>query len=394
MVSGDKGRAMPRWRALPDELDPQVREFAEQLRRLVERSGLSIGAVADRTGYSKTSWERYLNGRLLPPRGATEALAEATGTNAGHLGTLWELAERAWSRAELRHDVTMEAVRVAEARAALGESGPPRQSAKAAEPSKAAEPAKASKPAKAAQAPGASPARERDPQATARTTTARTTALRSEGARQRNRPPERPRSARSSEVDVRDKAIPLDPDGRSRRPRRRTAVLFVIGAVGTCLVIVAAVLLLRDGPDGSKKTDLLPTPATPSGSIGTSGVPAGVKCTGGACTGKDPESMGCGGQRATSAGSATVGTAYLEIRYSKACAAAWARITQGAPGDTFRVSAATVTGSGRIQRGTDGHTTMVAVSAPGEARACAVLASGRRGCTAPHPAASEPVTEG
>ncbi|WAU84882.1 helix-turn-helix transcriptional regulator [Streptomyces sp. Qhu-G9] len=58
---------MPRWRALPDELDPQVKEFAGQLRRLVDRSGLSIAAVADRTGYSKASWERYLNGRLLAP---------------------------------------------------------------------------------------------------------------------------------------------------------------------------------------------------------------------------------------------------------------------------------------------------------------------------------------
>ncbi|MFD1273833.1 helix-turn-helix domain-containing protein [Streptomyces kaempferi] len=53
---------MPRWKALPDELDPQVKEFAVQLRRLVDRSGLGIAALADRTGYSRTSWERYLNG--------------------------------------------------------------------------------------------------------------------------------------------------------------------------------------------------------------------------------------------------------------------------------------------------------------------------------------------
>ncbi|MGO4427352.1 helix-turn-helix domain-containing protein, partial [Streptomyces sp. MCAF7] len=91
---------------------------------LVEHSELSLVAVADRTGYSKTSWERYLNGRLLPPQGAVVALAEATGTDVEHLSTLWELAERAWSRSELRHDVTMEAIRVAQARAALGETGP------------------------------------------------------------------------------------------------------------------------------------------------------------------------------------------------------------------------------------------------------------------------------
>lgn len=115
---------MPRWKALPDELDPEVREFAENLRRLVDRSGLSIAAVSDRTGYSKTSWERYLNGRILAPKGAVVALAEVTGTSTIHLTTLWELAERAWSRAEMRHDRTMEQIRISQARAALGDSGP------------------------------------------------------------------------------------------------------------------------------------------------------------------------------------------------------------------------------------------------------------------------------
>lgn len=123
---------MPRWRALPDELDPQVREFASQLRRLVDRSGLSIAALADRTGYSKTSWERYLNGRLLAPKGAIVALAEVTGTNPVHVTTMWELAERAWSRSEMRHDMTMEAIRISQARAALSEFGAPPASAKGA----------------------------------------------------------------------------------------------------------------------------------------------------------------------------------------------------------------------------------------------------------------------
>lgn len=129
-TGGNEGEAMPRWRALPDELDPQVREFASQLRRLVDRSGLNIAAVADRTGYSKTSWERYLNGRLLAPKGAIVALAEVTGTNPVHLTTMWELAERAWSRSEMRHDMTMEAIRISQARAALGEFGAPAVEAK------------------------------------------------------------------------------------------------------------------------------------------------------------------------------------------------------------------------------------------------------------------------
>lgn len=110
---------MPRWKALSDELDPQIREFAGQLRRLVDHRGLSIAAVADRTGYSKTSWERYLSGRLLAPRGAIVALAEATGTNQVHLTTMWELAERAWSRSEMGQDTAMEPIRISRARASL-----------------------------------------------------------------------------------------------------------------------------------------------------------------------------------------------------------------------------------------------------------------------------------
>jgi transcriptional regulator with XRE-family HTH domain len=116
---------MARWRALGEELDPQVREFTALLRRRIERSGVSIAALADATGYSRSSWERYLNGRQLPPKYAVVALAQVTDTEPEHLATMWELTERAWSRAEGRHDITIEAARVAEARAALGEFGPP-----------------------------------------------------------------------------------------------------------------------------------------------------------------------------------------------------------------------------------------------------------------------------
>ncbi|WP_405553390.1 XRE family transcriptional regulator [Streptomyces sp. NBC_01171] len=108
---------MARWKALPEELDPQIGEFTRQLRRLVDQRGLSVAALADRTGYSRTSWERYLNGRLLAPKGAVVALAEATGTDPVHVTTMRELAEHAWSRAETRHDRTTEQIRITHARA-------------------------------------------------------------------------------------------------------------------------------------------------------------------------------------------------------------------------------------------------------------------------------------
>ncbi|MGK5642581.1 DUF2690 domain-containing protein [Streptomyces sp. URMC 126] len=463
---------MPRWRALSDELDPQVREFVEQLRRIVERNGMSVGAVADRTGYSKTSWERYLNGRLLPPRGATEALAESTGTDVEHLLTIWELAERAWSRSELRHDVTMEGLRVEAARAALAEYAPPPapgrrgwtlRRARAAGPDAVGGGSADGVTGGADGARGAAEAAEsagvmETPKARQERSDADDgrggrggrdfggardgSGEQGAGGRRVARPsPDLP-SARAAGVDARAQAIPLtgssastdlsagpsagasapppedlsmtlDPaeapskrhprpsrgnDSRSGhdprlrtasrthphprpRPKRRAALLFTVGAVGALLMVVAAVLLLGYGPGGSGRKPVPSAAARDSGS--PAALPAGVKCAGGACTGKDPETMGCGGQRAKTAGATTVGGTYVEVRYSETCKAAWARMTQGGPGDTLRVSAASRTGEGRIERGTDGHSTMIAVAAPSEARACVVLSTGRQGCTVP-----------
>ncbi|MET8772375.1 helix-turn-helix transcriptional regulator, partial [Streptomyces sp. NPDC004658] len=118
---------MPRWSALPEDLDPQMREFTVQLRRLADRGGLSTAALADRTGYGKTSWERYLGGRLLAPKGAVIALAEATGTDPGPLTTLWERAERSWTRAESDDDHTLQAIGITESQAALGDLAVPRE---------------------------------------------------------------------------------------------------------------------------------------------------------------------------------------------------------------------------------------------------------------------------
>ncbi|MCX4847437.1 XRE family transcriptional regulator [Streptomyces sp. NBC_00893] len=72
-------------------------QLAEQLREIRERSGLGLAALAARTPYSKSSWERYLNGKKPVPRQAVEALCELTGTPPGRLLALWELADAEWS---------------------------------------------------------------------------------------------------------------------------------------------------------------------------------------------------------------------------------------------------------------------------------------------------------
>ncbi|MDX3061319.1 DUF2690 domain-containing protein [Streptomyces clavifer] len=340
---------MPRWKTLPEELDPQVREFAGQLRRLVDRSGLSPAAVADRTGYSRTSWERYLNGRLLAPKGAIVALAEVTGTHPNHLTTMWELAERAWSRSEMRHDMTMEAVRISQARVALGETGA------------TAAGGGSGRPGVAGVSTVAGPADE---------------------VRAGGRPPS---------VPVQRGTAPRGPQGRAPgTPRpdgpegagggRRTLTMFLVGVVGALLVIAAAVLLTDLGGNGGGKAV-----ASPSGGPGTGAreLPAGVGCSGASCTGRDPEAMGCGGQSADTVARATVGSTPVEVRYSRTCGAAWARITQAAPGDTVRISAGRSGQDGTVDADADAYTPMVAVRKASDAKACATLAAGATGCTGP-----------
>ncbi|MFI6401210.1 helix-turn-helix domain-containing protein [Streptomyces sp. NPDC050548] len=395
---------------MPDELDPQVKEFASQLRRLVDRSGLSVAAVADRTGYSKTSWDRYLNGRLLAPKGAIVALAEVTGTHPVHLTTMWELAERAWSRSEMRHDMTMEAMRISQARAALGEFGAPpanAQSGKA--PSGKAEGGKADggktarKGGSVTATPGvADPAGVSPtvpPQPAAPEPDVREGASQvgnswgvagyagpTSGPGQSGGAAVRPGAGRVPETPVPHGELPRaprpgPPDGLAGA--RRRLLMFGAGVVGVLVVIAAVFLFTRHG-GGDGKATATHTSASPSVSTNPD-LPAGVKCAGAGCTGKDAEAMGCttDAGAATTAKTATVGTTVVEVRYSKTCGAAWGRITAGVPGDSVRVSAGTVKESDSITAAGDNiaYTPMVAVTDAGEAKACVTLASGQKGCT-------------
>ncbi|MFJ8881831.1 helix-turn-helix domain-containing protein [Streptomyces sp. NPDC102402] len=67
------------------------------LRELRSGAGLSLAALAERTAYSKSSWERYLNGKSLPPRQAVRELCRLANEPDGRLLALWEIAESQWS---------------------------------------------------------------------------------------------------------------------------------------------------------------------------------------------------------------------------------------------------------------------------------------------------------
>ncbi|RPF35383.1 XRE family transcriptional regulator [Streptomyces sp. TLI_185] len=71
--------------------------LAAALRELRTRTGLSLAALAAKTAFSKSSWERYLNGRTLPPRTAVQELCRLAGEPDGRCLALWEIAESEWS---------------------------------------------------------------------------------------------------------------------------------------------------------------------------------------------------------------------------------------------------------------------------------------------------------
>ncbi|MFD5587651.1 DUF2690 domain-containing protein [Streptomyces sp. NPDC127063] len=400
---------MPRWKALPDELDPQIKEFTEQLRRLVDRSGLSIAALADRTGYSKTSWERYLGGRLLAPKGAIVALAEVTGTHPVHLTTLWELAERAWSRSEMRHDMTMEAIRISQARAALGDlagaeggdgggragrKGGSATATPVAGPSGVSPtvPPGAGPAASSSVPPGAGPASSSSvpPQPGASDADVRDRESRNSWGVAGYRGPS-PASGRpgagTPAAPLTDRgagrpavASPQGPPPPASGAGKRRLTMFLAGLVGV-LVMAAAVFFFTERGDGAKneggKASPSPTATAPVN------LPPGVKCSGASCTGKDAEAMGCSGNLVTTARTVTVGTTVVEVRYSKTCGAAWGRITGATQGDSVRISAGAAQQNGSITATGDtiAYTPMVAVKNAAEATACATLTSGRTGCT-------------
>ncbi|MEU7033985.1 DUF2690 domain-containing protein [Streptomyces sp. NPDC046237] len=325
---------MARGKAPPGELDPRVGEFVSQLRRLVDRSGLSVAAVADRTGHSRAAWERYLDGRLLAPQGAVVALAEVTGADSGRLTAMREQAERAWSRTEDRRDPVAEAQGLSQARSAHGTNVSTETSGSSGGGGHGA--------------------------GTGSVSPRRTTA------------PARPGD---------------EPPPASVPPRRR-AVLLLTGILGALLVIAAAVLLTDLGRTGNGGTDGRGgTTANPSAGATAprATLPAGVKCTGAGCTGQDPEAMGCGGTFATTVSRSPVGAAgLLEVRHSGTCGAAWVRVTGAAPGDTLSITAGTGAGASQdttVGADPDAYSPMVAVVNATDATACVTRTSGARVCT-------------
>nr|WSZ97960.1 peptidoglycan-binding protein [Streptomyces sp. NBC_00857] len=146
---------MPRWKELPSELPEKEHQLIVLLRRLKDRSGLGLAALAAKTSYSRSSWERYLNGKQPAPRGAVEELARVCGAEPTKLLVLHEMAAEARESAP-----TAQAGSTAQVGSAgTGEAGAEASPAPEPRSESGAEPKSATAPAPSAAAPpGAPPA--------------------------------------------------------------------------------------------------------------------------------------------------------------------------------------------------------------------------------------------
>ncbi|GHF87252.1 DUF2690 domain-containing protein [Streptomyces griseosporeus] len=213
---------------------PEAARLASALRELRTRTNLSMAALAAKTTYSKSSWERYLNGKSLPPREAVQDLCRLAGEPEGHCLALWEIAESAWS-------------------------------------------------------------------------------------------------GRAANATV---PAPPEPEVPPPGPRDRHPTLIAL-IVTVCAMTIAGVtaglLLLPDHP--------APHPTATA---------TGPRCQGATCDGKDPIAMLCAAAPTTLATHHTTTGAWLELRYSRPCGTAWARMWATRTGDRLEVRAAAHTEAARV----------------------------------------------
>ncbi|MFJ9352125.1 DUF2690 domain-containing protein [Streptomyces sp. NPDC101237] len=76
----------------PGAPSPSGARLAAVLQELKQRTGLSLAQLANATTFSKSSWERYLNSKSLPPRSAVEELCRLAGEDADRALALLEIA--------------------------------------------------------------------------------------------------------------------------------------------------------------------------------------------------------------------------------------------------------------------------------------------------------------
>ncbi|MEV6352895.1 helix-turn-helix domain-containing protein [Streptomyces hydrogenans] len=331
--------------------DAELRAVRERvlagMRRIKEEFGLSYGRLAEKTHYSRSSWERFLNGKQWPSRAAIQQLADVVGQDPAPLIALWEHAEKL-ARRSRREGAGPEVQ--GEQEPERGEGGEPERTdgpgaeglgggqdeGRGASTPGPEEPASRGKSLREGEpvreerpAPGGAPASSREP----------------DGADESAGAGTGPAAEPAGSAVTATGAAP-DPDraaGPGPRPvgRARPLVHMAIGAVVGALIVIG-VLGVKSPPDGARSD---------AGKSAASGESSGVAaqaaaertpgaesdhplpgCSGESCLGREPQTMNCQWD------AKTVRLLYLrglriQLRHSAACQAVWGRLENGAIGD-------------------------------------------------------------
>ncbi|MFI2640359.1 DUF2690 domain-containing protein [Streptomyces sp. NPDC018610] len=341
-----------------------------ELLALKQRSGLSYARISALTHYSKSSWERWINGKQFPPRGAVESFARAARTDARPLLELWERAERARGATAGGDEHASEAAR---SEAAAAQDPAPRE---ATAPAPESEPT-APEPAPEAEPTGSAPDLEPtapEPESTAPGVPGPA----SDGAENPAAPVAATDTGTGAGADA----------GNPRTARtlgRRRPPLLIAAVVAAGAALTAAGLAIShyvsDGDEG--------------GTAAVGGRAAGaaasahtdqVGCTHAGCTGKDPGAMGCARDGETLALDRN-GDMVIELRYSRTCGAAWGRITYAKPKAVVDVNNSSGTAEATpVHWGNDVYSPMAELSGDQTAWACGTQPGGKsRTCTVHSP---------
>ncbi|MFD8639258.1 helix-turn-helix domain-containing protein [Streptomyces zaomyceticus] len=323
------------------------------MRRIKEEFGLSYGRLAEKTHYSRSSWERYLNGKQWPSRAAIQQLADVVGQDPTPLIALWEHAEKL-ARTSRREGAGPEVHGEQEPErggrvdregtfgrgpGGLGEGQDEGRGATAPGPEESAgreNPVRDGEPVRER-----GPVREERPAAGGASVSSREP----DGADGSLRAGSGPAAAPAGGAATATGGAP-EP-GRAAGPvprpagRVRPLVHMAIGAVVGALIVIA-VLEVRSAPDGARSDAGKPTVSGESSAVTARGAvertPGAESdhplpgCSGESCLGREPQTMNCQWD------ATTVRLLYLrglriQLRHSAACQAVWGRLENGAIGD-------------------------------------------------------------
>ena len=310
---------------MSDQTDVPVgmqEQLFEELRRIKQASGFSYGQLADKTHYSRSSWERFLNGKQLPSKVAVEQFAAATGADPHPLLALLIPAAQT-------------------------------------QPQSQYQPQSQSQPSGQEQEPATTADEADEPQSPEPALVAPKT------------PEPAPRAVKPARLGphLPEWVPPLlarrRADGRPSWRRRLGAVGYI--ASGAVMGTVTTVLVMGAGvgqPGGSGSTPGAQASSTGPGK--TAPVPAAgkvaVRCSGDTCHRRDPQAMDCQWD-ATTAHDTWLRGMHIELRYSPSCHAVWGRIEAGAVGDVVTIKDRTgLEQEATILTDRDTYTQMLAVT--------------------------------